>query len=231
MAELGDDTPDIAAVAALIGEPSRARMLLALMGGRAITATELALEADVAPATASIHLSKLTAARLVKIRKQGRYRYFEIADELVAEMIERLCGVAVRGAGTKRKTGPRNPAMRRARVCYDHLAGELGVRLFEGLVDDCFDLRNDAVELTAPGVVLFKRVGIDIDALQQARRVMCRQCLDWSERKTHLAGSLGAALLTHVYESSWATKDANSRAVHFSAAGLRAFKRTFGLDF
>ena len=128
------DGPEIAAAAALIGDPTRSRMLVALMGGRALTAIELALEAGVSPSTASAHLARLCGAALVRVEQQGRHRYFRIANEAVAEVIERLGVLALHCGTTRTRTGPADPALRRARVCYDHLAGELGVRLYEGLL-------------------------------------------------------------------------------------------------
>ncbi len=151
-----DEQPDIASLAGLIGDPARSRMLLALMGGRALTATELALEAEIAPSTASSHLAKLTEARLLVLRKQGRHRYFQIADEKVARLIEQLCGLAARDSVSRILTGPEEPSLRRARVCYDHLAGALGVRLFEGLLHHRhLARRGEGVELTATGERFF----------------------------------------------------------------------------
>jgi DNA-binding transcriptional ArsR family regulator len=220
--------PDIAAVAALLGDPARARMLMALMGGRALTASELSLEAGVSPATTSAHLAKLRAARLVEMERQGRHRYFRISDELVAELIEKLCGVAARQGPSERTTGPKDPALRRARVCYDHLAGELGVQLCESVV------ARQWLRATANGLVLtdagerhLAGFGIDIPALQRARRPVCRHCLDWSERRHHLAGGLGAALLSKLLAKRWARRDPNTRAIHFSPSGEEKLVRTF----
>ena len=225
-----DEAPDIAAVASLAGEPARAAMLLALMGGRAMTASELSLEADVSPATASAHLSKLTSSRLIQMHKQGRYRYFQITNELVAELVEKLCGVAALTRTPKVMVGPKDLAMRRARVCYDHLAGGLGVRLFESIIErEWLLLRADGIALTDGGAQGFKRFGIDIDSLERARRPMCRQCLDWSERRHHLAGALGAALLSKLFAKRWARRDPSSRAVRFSRAGEEKFAKTFRL--
>ncbi len=214
------DTPDIASLARLIGEPARAHMLLALMGGRALTATELALAADIAPSTASAHLTKLTSAHLVQARKQGRHRYFAIVDEQVAEMIEKLCGLARRDAQPTVHTGPQDPTLRKARVCYDHLAGALAVGLFERVVQQGWiESLGEGLALTSSGTRAFEAFGIDTQRLASARRVTCRRCLDWSVRRYHLAGGLGAAILDRIFSQGWAQKDLNTRAVHFTARG------------
>ena len=214
----------------MIGDPARSRILLALMGGQALTATELSLEADVSPSTASAHLAKLTAGHLIQARKQGRHRYFQLADEMVADLVERLCGLALRDGAPKVRTGPRDPAMRKARVCYDHLAGELGVRLFESLIEQkLLALRGDGIALTSPGERFCGDLGIDLPALARGRRVTCRACLDWSVRRHHLAGALGAAILARVYAHRWARKDLITRALHFTPSGEKAFERIFRL--
>ena len=228
-----ESAPDIASVAALLGDPARARMVLSLMGGRALTASELALEARVAPSTASAHLAKLQAKRLVCVERQGRHRYFRIRDEQVADLVERLCGLAERGEGATPSlvpTGPRDPAMRRARVCYDHLAGELAVALFEGLVaQGWLALEGEGVTMTPTGRRRFSDFGIDVDALDRARRVTCRLCLDWSVRRHHLAGGLGAALLAKLFTRRWARRDSSTRAVHFTPQGLQRLRERFRL--
>lgn len=210
----------LAELASLIAEPARARMLTALTGGIALTATELAIEAGVTPSTASSHLAKLTAANLLATERQGRHRYFRLFDEEIAAMLETLMGVATRESPRR---GPKDPALRVARVCYDHLAGERGVWLFNRLrgrwVDD--------LRVTDDGRAFLKRFGIDVDALAAQRRPLCRPCLDWSERRHHLAGSLGAAILDRVFALRWARRELDSRAVVFSAAGERAFRAQF----
>lgn len=189
------DTPDIAAVGALIGDRARAQMLLALMGGQALTATELATGADITKATASSHLRKLTGARLLRVASQGRHRYFRLADSGVADLLERLIGVA-EGRVAARTFGPRDPLMRKARVCYDHIAGELGVLAHDSLVKrHLLRVTEDGPELNEAGAEFFTAVGVDVDALRAKRRPLCRACLDWSERRNHLGGAVGAALL------------------------------------
>ena len=213
----------------MIGDPARSGILLALMGGRALTATELALEAGVSPSTASAHLAKLAAARLIRVERQGRHRYFEIADEMVAELLERLGAVADRDrASSVVRTGPRDPALRKARVCYDHLAGELGVRLFESLIaEQWLALRGDGIAVTAAGERVLADFGIDLAAVTQGRRITCRACLDWSVRRHHLAGGLGAAILSRIQTRRLARRDLTTRALHFSPAGEHEFRRVF----
>jgi DNA-binding transcriptional ArsR family regulator len=230
------DQPDIASVAALVGHPGRARILLALMGGRALTATELALEADVTPQTASAHLAKLEAARLIGAQRQGRHRYFALADRSVAQLLEKLCRVVERRGGSRGRrvrTGPRDPALREARVCYDHLAGDLAVRIFDALVSRkriAYDPRHgDGLRVTPAGERFFAGIGIDMDALARARRPTCRPCLDWSVRRHHLAGGLGAALLDRILARGLARRDPASRAVRFTAHGRERLERMLEL--
>jgi len=214
------DVPDLAAVAALVGDPTRAAMLSALMDGRARTATELALEGGVSASTASFHLSRLTASGLLAIAKQGRHRYFRIAAPDVAAAIEELMGLAVRSGLRAAHTGPRDPALRRARVCYDHLAGEAGVRLLERLREKGLVGGDDgSPALTGRGEAWCARVGIDLDALRARRRPLCRACLDWSERRAHLAGAVGAAILDRLMSLRYARRAPGARVVVLSPRG------------
>jgi len=223
------DTPGIAAVAALIGDRARSEILLALMSGQAQTATELAGIAAITKQTASSHLTKLVDAGLLDVVAQGRHRYFRIADRQVARLIENLIGVAAR-VGARREFGPRDVAMRKARVCYDHLAGDLGV-----LVHDSMHQRRmlrstpNGLALTDAGRGFAASLGIDTEALERDRRPMCRACLDWSVRRYHLAGAFGAAVLKHCVEAGWARRVPRSRVMSFSATGERAFRRAFML--
>src|SRR5215470_13516937 len=174
------DGPNIARVAALIGEPARAEMLSVLMAGQALTATELAAAANVTKQTASAHLAKLLDARLVSLESQGRHRYFRLADDDVARLLETLMGVAFRSGAVRVRTSPREPALRSARVCYDHLAGDQGVRLLDALLRRKFvRRRNQALELTHSGAQFMRDFGVDIEALAAERRPLCRTCLDW----------------------------------------------------
>jgi len=223
------DAPDIASVASLIGDRVRAQMLQTLMTGRAHTATELATTAGITKSTASSHLAKLLEARLVSVAVQGRHRYFRLADSGVADLLERLATVTE--SRTKTRTfGPRDPLMRKARVCYDHIAGELGVLAYESLAcRRLIQVGNDGAELSEAGADYFKGLGIDVAGLSSRRRPLCRVCLDWSERRNHLGGSVGAALLSYCLERGWARRAQSSRALLFTADGERAFRRHFPL--
>ena len=219
------DGPNIARIAALLGDPARADVLTALLADRALTATEFAAVAGVTKQTMSAHLSKLLAAALVVVEQQGRHRYFRLADEDVARLLESLMGVAFRTGAVRLLLSPREPALRKARVCYDHLAGELGVTAYEALLRRGALLASaEDLRLSASGALWFKHFGIDVEAVARQRRAFCRPCLDWSERRHHLAGSLGAALLTRLLDLKWAARDANSRVIRFTAPGLRSFQ-------
>jgi DNA-binding transcriptional ArsR family regulator len=220
------DGPHIARIAALIGDRARAEILSALMAGEALTATELAAVADVTKQTISAHLSKLVEAKLLAVVSQGRHRYFRLADPDVAQLIESLMGVAQRAGALRLKSSPREPALRKARVCYDHLAGELGVFALENLQKrGLVRRRGAALELTSKGRSFCGSIGIEIR--DSKRRAVCRPCLDWSERRDHLAGTLGAALLEKCYDEGWAKRVTGTRVVQFTAAGERAFRQCF----
>ena len=213
---------DLAAVAALIGDPARARMLTALMSGKALTATELSLEADVTASTASAHLSKLTTARIVSIEKQGRHRYFRLFNADIASALEELSCIA-----TQPRTGPSDPAIRVARVCYDHLAGERGVWMLDQLRSRKILDGRDGISISRDGESFFARLSIDLDSLAQSRRPLTRICLDWSERRHHLGGALGAAILDRVLTLRWAKREIDSRALTFARSGEKAFIEWF----
>jgi DNA-binding transcriptional ArsR family regulator len=220
------DGPNIARIAALVGDPARSDVLTALLTGRALTATELAAVAGVTKQTMSAHLSKLLDAALVAVEQQGRHRYFRLADDDVAVMLESLMGVAFRTGAVRLLLSPREPALRRARICYDHLAGELGVTAYEALLHrGVLEVSHEVLSLSKSGAQWFRDLGIDTEAAARQRRTLCRACLDWSERRHHLAGSLGAALLTRLHEFQWATRDRNSRVINFTPRGLQSFQR------
>ena len=224
--------PDIAMIAALVGDPARSNMLTALMTGRALTASELAHEAGVTPQTASSHLSKLEAGGLLEQEKQGRHRYYRLSDPDVAAVLEGLEGLAARAGHMRVRTGPKDPALRHARICYDHLAGDLGVQMLDSMRKQRWlRQRKQDIELTAEGErFLTDTLQISADALAHPRRPLCRACLDWSERRHHLAGTLGAAILTRFTELKWAMRDATpgSRVVNFTRNGEKRFAALFG---
>src|SRR5450631_281214 len=224
--------PDIAMVAALVGDPARANMLTALMTGRALTASELAQEAGVTPQTASSHLAKLEAGSLIEQEKQGRHRYYRLADPDVASVLEGLEGLAARAGHMRVRTGPKDPALRRARICYDHLAGDLGVQMLDSMKKQRLVRQSkQAIELTGEGRRLMaEALQITAEALSHPRRPVCKACLDWSERRHHLAGTLGAAMMNRFTELKWAARDAapGSRVVNFSRNGEKRFAALFG---
>jgi len=223
--------PYIAEAAALIGDPARANMLASMMDGRAYTASELAHVAGVTPSTASGHLAKLLQAGLLAVERQGRHRYYRLAGPRVAAALESLMALAVSTAPRHRPTGPRDAAMRRARTCYDHLAGELGVALTWRLVEMGYLAAEEGrFRPTDEGQAALGRFGIDLGALGRLRRPLARACLDWSERRPHLAGALGAALLDAIEARGWIARAANSRTVKLTSAGRHGLARDFGLS-
>ncbi|MDF1721127.1 MAG: winged helix-turn-helix domain-containing protein [Minwuia sp.] len=220
--------PDIALLGAMIGDPARANMLIALMSGKALTATEMASEAGITVQTASSHLSKLESAGLLQQRKQGRHRYFTLADDDVAEVLESLMGLAARRGLMRTRTGPKDPALRHARVCYNHLAGDLGVQLFHSLRQrDLLVGSETDFALTDAGRAFLDDMGIDVSALERERRPVCKSCLDWSERRTHMAGALGTAMLERFMDLGWARRVPKSRVISFSPKGQKAFEEHF----
>jgi DNA-binding transcriptional ArsR family regulator len=219
------DGPHVARIAALLGDAARTDALCALMADRALTASELASIAGVTKQTMSAHLSKLLKASLIAVDQQGRHRYFRLADEDVAGLLESLMGVAFRTGAVPLLSSPRDPALRKARVCYDHLAGELGVLAYESMLrSHWLEISAQGLRPSAAGIAWCQEAGIDTDALSRQRRIYCRACMDWSERRYHLAGSLGAALLSRVCELGWAKRDEASRVIHFAPKGERRFR-------
>ena len=222
------DGPDISRIAALIGDPARANILSALMSGKALTATELSQEAGVTVQTTSSHLSKLEAGGLITPQKSGRHKYFSLASEDVAQVLEALMGLAAGAGHLRRRPGPRDPALRQARVCYNHLAGDMGIQLYDSMTARGF-LRSarDALHLTEAGEGFVTSLGLDLAALPSPRTPMCRDCLDWSERRAHLAGRLGRGLLAHMIELGWMTREEDSRVIRVSKRGKSAFDAAF----
>lgn len=223
--------PDIAYIAALIGDPARANILTALLGGLSLTASELAAEAGVTKQTCSAHLSRLQQAELIAVETQGRHRYHRLADSGVAALLENLMGVAAARRPTRVRPGPKEPALRQARVCYDHLAGDLGVSLFDALLrDGALQRTHKQLSLTERGRAEMEGFGIDLAALGKLRRPLCRSCLDWSARRSHLAGALGAALLQRLFELGWARRVDGTRIVDFTQSGRLALTKRFALS-
>ena len=221
------DTNRLAAVAAMIGDPARANILTALMDGRALTAKELAFAARVSPQTTSGHLAKLTEAGLLTGERQGRHRYFRLASPLVGRMMEAVMACA--GTEEPRRSGWRGgETLRTARTCYDHLAGRLGVALADALIAaGHVELSTDGGEVTPSGQAFLEEFGA---YPREGRRVFCRPCLDWSERRPHIAGRLGAALAQRCLELGWVTRMRDTRALTITTAGQAGFASRFKFD-
>src|ERR1043166_3084316 len=220
----------------LAGDPARAAMLHALMDGRALTASELSRAASGTPQTASGPLARMATAGLLGLEKQGRHHYYRLASPAVAQMIESIMQVASVADASARPVvvGPRDAALRAARTCYDHLAGRLGVALADALEQDGrVEFSGDGGLVNDAGVTFFDRIGIDIGTLSARRgsrpaRVLCRPCLDWSERRPHLAGGIGAALCAHSFAKDWIRRIPGTRAVAVTPKGQRVFREQFG---
>ena len=221
----------VSAIAAAIGEPARARMLYCLMDGRARTSTELAAVAEVSPSTASVHLSRLKTTNLVRVLVQGKHRYYRLYGEDVAGVLE---GLSVLAGVSPSKFVPSTPdRLRVARTCYDHLAGTIGVALHDsfkalgwlsiGLSD------KDSYDLTRDGNKAFESLGIDLAGARMLRRRLASACLDWSERRFHLGGALGAAFLSVALKRKWLIQHLDSRALDVTSIGRREFRARFGL--
>jgi len=221
----------MAEVAALVGDPARANILAALMGGRALTAGELVYAAGVSPQTTSGHLGKLTEGRLIACVKQGRHRYYRIATPRVAEMLEGIMAVVADSPPRHRPPSKLDDAMRAARTCYDHFAGKLGVGLTDALCTrGHLALTYDGGEVTDRGVAFFQDFGIDLAAARSRRRIFCRPCLDWTERRSHLGGSVGAALAQRCFDLGWLERMRDSRALLITPKGRRGLSDLFELS-
>ncbi len=223
--------PAVAEVAALVGSPARANMLMALANGRALTASELAYVAGVSPQTASEHLARLTEANLLSLTKQGRHSYFRLSSPKIARMIESIMVVAADGPQRYRPRWNGDDQLRTARTCYDHIAGLLGVGLMESLTrHKHLVLTEDGGMVTRAGEKFLAEFGIALNEAKEGRRTFCRPCLDWSERRPHLAGALGAALAERCFDLGWIARIRDSRALKISPKGERGFKDTFGIS-
>jgi DNA-binding transcriptional ArsR family regulator len=221
----------LAEVAALVGDPARANILTALMGGRALTAGELVDVTGVSPQTTSGHLAKLAEGRLIACVKQGRHRYYRIASARVAEMLESIMAVAADAPPRYRPPSKLDDAMRVARTCYDHFAGKLGVGMTDALCAvGHVTLCDEGGELTESGVAFFERFGIDLAAARHRRRIFCRPCLDWTERRPHLGGTVGAVLAQRCFDLEWLQHTRGSRALIITPAGRRGLSEAFGLS-
>ena len=217
----------LAETASLVGDPTRAAMLMTLMDGRALTAGELARAGGVTAQTASGHLAKMLEAGLLALEAQGRHRYYRLASPAIAGMLEAMM---VAAAPPPIRTGPRDAAMRRARVCYDHLAGEIAVALTDAMVArGQIEIGADGAALTDHGRILLAEIGVELPP-EGKNAVFCRPCLDWSERRHHLAGMVGAALYRTLLTRGWIRRSADSRTVTVTPPGRAALERYFGVE-
>ena len=224
--------PLIAEIAALVGEPARATMLSALLDGRALTATELAFAARVTPQTASTHLAKLTETGLLSPIRDGRHRYFRLASPKVVEMLDGIMAVALENRPRYRPLSRQARELSAARICYDHLAGRLSVDLADFFTAHEYIVIGDDTEaavITQTGTCFLTEFGIDLSALSSTRRHFCRLCLDWTERRPHLAGAVGAALTKRCFDLGWTERMKHSRAVIVTPLGKRGFLEKFGI--
>ncbi|KOS04440.1 ArsR/SmtB family transcription factor [Paenibacillus polymyxa] len=222
---------NIAMIASLVSERSRAAILTALLDGRFHTASELAHMAGIKPQTASFHLAKMTEAQVVTVEKQGRHRYFGIQDPEVAQVMESLLSIAPPVPIKSFKHASENEALRLARTCYDHVAGQLGVQLMSFFIQKgILSEDQDGLHITEPGETFFTDFQIDLTQTRQKRRSFSHKCLDWSERRHHLAGALGNALLDRLFELNWIERLPTTRAIRITADGKRGIKEIFSIE-
>jgi len=217
-------------ITSLIGDPVRSKIMWALMDGKAYTATELALSADTTAQNISMHLNKLVKADLLSVESQGRHRYYNYARPEIAYAIEALANLIPANDHVEKVDSGDNP-IRFCRTCYDHLAGKVAVMLTDSLVNKKFIIKKDAdFEISTEGEMYFKTLGIDTLQLKQQKRVFAKPCLDWTERRHHLAGALGAALLQQMIAKDWVRKTQNSRVMIVTGKGRKAFFDEFGIE-
>src|SRR5712692_2110744 len=223
--------PIIAEIAALVGDPARATMVSALLDGRALTASELAFAARITPQTASAHLAKLTEAGLLSVVRNGRHRHFRLASPTVVDMIDGIVAVALEKRPRYRPLSREARALSAARICYDHLAGRLSVDLTDSFVAREYVVLDDEVaEITRAGTRFFTEFGIELPTLRSTRHRFCRLCLDWTERRPHIAGAVGVAITKRCFDLGWIERIKRSHAVIVTPLGRRSFQKTFGID-
>jgi DNA-binding transcriptional ArsR family regulator len=222
--------PNVARIATLIGDASRAAILLALLDGRALPAGELARHASISPQTASAHLDKLFRAHLLSVEIQGRHHYYRLRGPQVAQLLESLSIVVPPAPAPAHSDSTKS--LRFARICYDHLAGKLGVAVTRALCDHSYIHDGEVgYMVTDTGKAWFATLGVDVEELRASRRPLTRRCLDWSERRPHLAGGLGAALANRLVKLNWITRARTGRIVHLTEKGERALRARLELNF
>jgi DNA-binding transcriptional ArsR family regulator len=223
--------PIIAEIAALIGDAARATMVAALVDGRSLTASELASAAGITPQTASTHLAKLTEAGVLSVVRQGRHRHFRLASPKVADMIDGIVGVALEKRPPYRPLTRQARALSAARICYGHLAGRLSVDLTDSFVARQYVVVDDEVaEITTAGRRFFTEFGVELPALRSPRRHVSRLCLDWTERRPHIAGAVGVAITRRYFDLGWMERMKRSHAIIVTPLGCRGLRETFGID-
>jgi DNA-binding transcriptional ArsR family regulator len=222
---------EVAEIASLVGDPARANILCALLDGRALTASELAYSAGISPQTASGHLAKLARANLIQLAKQGRHRYYRLTGPQVGHMLESIVSVANAGPPRYRPRTRREEHWRRARTCYDHLAGLLGVGIADKLLEHGhLLLADEGGDLTESGEKVLTKLGVDLARARAGKRVFCRPCLDWTERRPHLGGAIGAALATRCFELGWVERMRDKRGLNITSKGERGLLEVFDLS-
>jgi len=222
---------EVAEIASLVGDPARANILCALLDGRALTASELAYSAGISPQTASGHLAKLARANLIQLAKQGRHRYYRLTGPDIGHMLESIVSVAHAGPPRYRPRTKREEHWRKARTCYDHFAGLLGVGIADKLsAHGHLVLAHEGGDITASGETLLTKLGVDLDRARAGKRVFCRPCLDWTERRPHLGGAIGAALATRCFELGWVERVRDKRGLNITRKGERGLLEVFDLS-
>ncbi|MBF2708118.1 helix-turn-helix transcriptional regulator [Flavobacterium soyangense] len=218
-------------IASLIGDPTRATIMWTLLDGKAFTATELAIVADTSAQNISMHLTKLIQAGLLSVESQGRHKYYKFSRKEIAYAIEAMASLLPQSTDKHDLHKASNSAIRQCRTCYDHLAGKVGVAITDGLLHQKIIVDNDNVlEVSLKGQKWFSELGIDIEELKKKRRSFLRPCLDWSERRHHIAGSLATALLDKMLLADWIRRTKNSRAIIVTSKGQKEFYKYFKLD-
>jgi DNA-binding transcriptional ArsR family regulator len=226
------DLPSFSATAFLIADPARAAMLTALLDGRALPAGELAYASGVTAQTASSHLAKLLAGGLVAVETEGRHRYYRLSGSHVAHALEHLAAIRPDESVRRKALSPEGRRLRFCRCCYDHLAGQIGVAVTRSLQEHGYirPAADKQFEVTPAGAAWFSGVGLDVRALKPTRRGVARQCLDWTERRHHLAGPLGVQFLNVLCAKGWLRRSKSSRAVEVTPKGWTGLKKQLGVD-